>query len=519
MAKASKFVTKILLVIILFFMIFTVFIYFNSRKNDLHAYNQIANEVILQTSRNLDNWLKDQVRVANTIASDPRIVDVCLNPESEELQKNAENFLHEINQRYPYYSNIPLCIKFSKNIERNIDGKKVVIKDATVLLDSVEGKSVGAGGMEYPFIRKVFSGKDYYISNVFKSFSHDNPLFIISVPVKVNNKVVGIILLSPKMNYFSKTFVENFQIGETGYMFFIDARGKVIAHKDQKLILKKLTECEKDLKNIIIKVLNGEKQFTEKFKGTTKHYQSAQVIHNPENIASDWYIVFTQENKEIFIGSTSLLKVIGPMFIAIILLMTAIVYIATRINNKEIYEEHLKRTNLHLEQKVKLRTKELEEMAVTDGLTKLYNHIALINKIDEEIIKAKNTNSNLTIIMGDLDHFKKVNDNFGHPVGDEVLKKVAKTILDNISPKDFAGRYGGEEFVIALPDSDLILGVKVANKIKDAVESLKFSHDKLNVTISLGVSMWTSESVSELITKADSLLYKAKRNGRNRVEF
>lgn len=159
-------------------------------------------------------------------------------------------------------------------------------------------------------------------------------------------------------------------------------------------------------------------------------------------------------------------------------------------------------------------------MAVTDGLTNLANRQQLDSLLNEAITRARRLHSELTILMVDIDHFKRVNDGYGHLAGDSVLRGVAAVLQQRLRPSDALGRYGGEEFCAILPDTALADGVKVAEELRTLVEGRVFATDaqQVRVTISIGAATWRPGlSRDELYNAADALLYSAKHRGRNRV--
>lgn len=168
--------------------------------------------------------------------------------------------------------------------------------------------------------------------------------------------------------------------------------------------------------------------------------------------------------------------------------------------------------------------KKIEELAITDGLTRLYNRRYAIERFEEEFERCQRLDEKLACIMFDLDHFKRVNDEHGHQSGDEVLKKIAALTKDCIRTYDIAGRFGGEEFIVILPEADLQSSQKLAERLRTLVQNTAIPiSDRmapLNVTISIGIAILHSDdsSVSDLIKRADEALYQAKNNGRNRVE-
>lgn len=164
----------------------------------------------------------------------------------------------------------------------------------------------------------------------------------------------------------------------------------------------------------------------------------------------------------------------------------------------------------------------LEQLAFRDGLTGLFNHRYFQESFDRELARAKRYGHPLSLIMFDIDLFKEVNDTYGHPAGDQVLKNLAQTVLRAIRPSDILARYGGEEFAVILPETNLT-GLKVfAERLRRCVAALTThtSSTEIRVTISLGgTCLMPEESFSkkELIFVADRALYNSKTNGRNRT--
>ena len=158
-----------------------------------------------------------------------------------------------------------------------------------------------------------------------------------------------------------------------------------------------------------------------------------------------------------------------------------------------------------------------------DFLTKIANRRAFETRLTEEFERTKRYNSIFTLIMVDIDHFKKVNDVYGHNAGDQILRLVAQVLEDQTRFNDFVSRYGGEEFVVLLPESKADQGRYVAEKIRRAVENTSFMNvdEKIKVTVSAGVGEVVAESDTpeKFVDRVDAALYEAKKNGRNRVEM
>lgn len=153
-----------------------------------------------------------------------------------------------------------------------------------------------------------------------------------------------------------------------------------------------------------------------------------------------------------------------------------------------------------------------------DGLTKIYNRSKLTSELEKVIKKSNEDNTPLCILMLDVDKFKLVNDNYGHHVGDIVLIEFAQIIQTKIESTDIFGRYGGEEFLVVLPDIDINSAVSVAKRICHFVEKHEFPKAG-RVTCSIGVAEYKKgESLVDFVKHSDEAMYQAKRNGRNRVE-
>jgi diguanylate cyclase (GGDEF)-like protein/PAS domain S-box-containing protein len=176
--------------------------------------------------------------------------------------------------------------------------------------------------------------------------------------------------------------------------------------------------------------------------------------------------------------------------------------------------------------------KALEEklltMALTDGLTELANRRAFDEALDREWKRTLREGSQISLMLLDLDHFKEFNDRYGHQVGDDCLRAVARAVCGAVRTTDFAARYGGEEIAVILPATNTAGAVEVAKKVRSSVEDLQITHEGNPasgrwVTVSVGVATalsrhgGTMRMPESLLLAADNALYKAKREGRNRV--
>lgn len=163
---------------------------------------------------------------------------------------------------------------------------------------------------------------------------------------------------------------------------------------------------------------------------------------------------------------------------------------------------------------------EIYRMTILDGLTNVHNKRFLVEFLDRELSRARRHERPLSVAMLDLDHFKTINDTFGHLAGDYVLKKVAEVIAANVRREELLARYGGEEFTIVLPETEIDGAVTFCEKLREQVATHVFEFDgsEIRVTISIGVAAYSGQDdAMELMKAADEALYAAKEGGRNTV--
>lgn len=158
----------------------------------------------------------------------------------------------------------------------------------------------------------------------------------------------------------------------------------------------------------------------------------------------------------------------------------------------------------------------LEKESNTDPLTGIRNRRSILAELEHRLELSASHHAPLTILLLDLDHFKSLNETYGHLQGDEALKAVTAAVSNTIRGLDSVGRYGGEEFLVILPNTSYTHGLSVGERIRENVERLSFANG-MHVTISGGVASYTGESCQDLIKAADDKLYEAKTHGRNRI--
>ncbi len=199
-------------------------------------------------------------------------------------------------------------------------------------------------------------------------------------------------------------------------------------------------------------------------------------------------------------------------------------YVLKPFHEKEL----LARVRIHhklkkLQDELREKNAQLEALSVTDALTSLPNRRHLMKRLEEEVARVKRFDQPLSLLMMDVDHFKMVNDTYGHAMGDEVLRNMGALLKNGIRSTDLAARYGGEEFTVLLPNTDLEGAVLAADglRLKFEASSHTLEGQTIQKTMSLGAACFTPDSdrtPEDLLKAADEALYRAKHGGRNRVE-
>jgi two-component system, cell cycle response regulator len=197
-------------------------------------------------------------------------------------------------------------------------------------------------------------------------------------------------------------------------------------------------------------------------------------------------------------------------------LIIGLVFVLPTIRNQMRKEDSLQT----LTESLSARSVTLEHEALTDGLTGMHNRRYFDDAMNEYLDQFRKIDKPIGLMILDLDHFKKVNDTYGHDVGDEVLRQIARCLQEFTRYHDVVARLGGEEFAVVAPNMSRESLFKLADRIRHAISSLKIKSGNvtLGVTMSIGLAIWDhKETAEELYKRADMQLYQAKRTGRNRV--
>ncbi len=227
--------------------------------------------------------------------------------------------------------------------------------------------------------------------------------------------------------------------------------------------------------------------------------------------------------------SALLAQEFAVLFTAMILYLAAFVHQNRRTSTRlrRVLAE-VNQLNLELEQRVRERTEALreantllQELASTDELTGIPNRRSMKIRGEEEAIRSARSQRPFAVLLLDLDHFKRINDRYGHAVGDACLKAFVEAVVPSLRTVDHFGRWGGEEFIILVPDSDQVDLAALCEKVLDCVRQVRVpvAGQALSFTVSMGVAEWHHISFDRLVSEADNALYQAKGQGRDRVVF
>ncbi|NLV24319.1 MAG: diguanylate cyclase [Deltaproteobacteria bacterium] len=198
-------------------------------------------------------------------------------------------------------------------------------------------------------------------------------------------------------------------------------------------------------------------------------------------------------------------------------------YILKPFNNEELRARlRVGERMIDLQHQLFQAIEQQKKLAYTDPLTGIANRRAILDRLESEMARARRDQVSLWIAILDIDHFKRINDNFGHLAGDRVLQECVERISRSIRKYDCFGRYGGEEFLLIFPAVESGAEMQTLERIRKTMadREMNVEDNSIHITVSLGAVKWNgSDTMDEMILKADDALYRAKQNGRNRVEY
>lgn len=333
----------------------------------------------------------------------------------------------------------------------------------------------------------------------------NNKELVLSVPVYNDTKIEGIININYSLdvlqNILNNNFYETYLIDKNG---FILASNYVNAYLDG--------EFSNVIENELFGLTRGKSILDYAFNIFDDDWSTINLnYYKFSDTILDEFVIFMYIPIYTYF-SNIIIGLLSVFFIGLIVFWLEQVYGKITHMRNSLNEKYDETSKLKVE---------LEKVATVDFLTKLYNRRFLFGKLDDLRNNNKsNSDANFIILIMDIDHFKKVNDTYGHAFGDEVLKTVSNCVSKNVRKSDLVCRWGGEEILVIIVNSDIKDGLYVAKKIKDKVSSVttKFENTLVNVTLSIGIKeVKMTDEFDKALTDADAALYHAKKTGRNKI--
>lgn len=475
MERGKKIIIIVTALIAAGFILTTLASYFVSLKS---LREQISKRELPLTSDNIysevQNDLLKPIFISSLMASDTFLRDWAI--EGEKSKEDISKYLKEINEKYGVFTSFFV----SENT------KKYYYQDG--ILKKVDEKEI----RDRWYFRVKEMAENYEI-NVDVDMAHNDYLTIF-INYKVydyNRKYIGATGVGLKVDTV-KNFIEKYQKNYKSKIYFVDKFGNIkLSSSSENRSIKNiyLIDGLKDIADDIYKQ-NQEKLFY--------HKNGKMVLLNSRYIPEfKWYLIVEQEEGE------NAEKLLGTLLLNIVIclaVVSIVIFLSYNILNR--YQD------------------EIHKMAIYDKLTGIYNRQAFEIMIDESIKLCKRNNTKFSIIIFDIDEFKKINDTFGHLAGDRVIKEVAETSKNTIREIDNIFRWGGDEFFVILKECDIKDALEVAEKIRENINKIvPDSSKEISLGISGGIAEYRlGESIEEVIKEADDKLYRAKLKGKNRIE-
>lgn len=467
---------SLLAILLLFGFLFTSFVsYFSAHKS---ISTQVANTTLPLTSDNIYSEIqRDLLRpifISSMMAKDTFVRDWVLNGELDE--DAIVRYLKEIQVHYGTVTSF-----FVSEISRKYYHSSGVLKTVNQLNKDDEW-----------YFRVKEMRQDYEV-NVDTDTADRTSLtiFINHRVYDYGGKYIGAIGVGLAVDTV-QALMEYYKNRYDRQVYFIDTKGTVTLRSISYFGEENIHQI-KDLSRFATKILTSPSSSIMYETDGDKYYLNSRFV--PE---FGWYLIVAQQEDEaeLRIQNTLTINLGVSLFISLVIIILVNLIIAG-------YQ------------------KQLESMATTDKLTGVANRQVFDVLFRQVHSHSKRRNIPLSAIMFDIDYFKQINDTHGHPTGDVVLKTLAQKITRCIRESDLFFRWGGEEFLIILPEADIDMAYNLAEKIRKTVEDLvvTFSGKSISITISLGVTTLSEGETSvELIARSDEALYAAKEKGRNRVE-
>lgn len=492
--------------------------YSQTKRSLTEKISEELTSVSSQAAREIDLWLKERFYDARVFASS---FEVRENMANRRAQTRLTDYLASVQERFRDQFEELLVVRPSAGVlaTSRAEGPSA-IPDAWINSRSVD-----------PTI----------VDPAYWDESLQETVVPIAVPVAdTDGRFLGSLIAKAKLDG-ARGILNGFAPGESGTLFLVERDGSLVVtsrEATEDVMESGLSETAR------MDLLDGDAAAVP----FTDHDGTASIGTARFVPSSPWIVVAAIPRAEAFARTRRLTNVMLLSTVGIIVVVGSIAYqlallivrplARLRVGAAEVAKgdlavelpvEHggevgyLTEVFNEMVRRLKVSREELERLSTTDGLTGLYNRRYMMDVMEQEVERSKRIGRGFTVVMLDVDHFKKFNDTYGHQAGDSVLKHVAKTLRKATRAVDFPGRYGGEEFILLCPETDLDHAYSVAERIRSKLERRQFDvggGQLVSVTASFGMAEFPihGKGAEPVIGAADAALYEAKRAGRNCVK-
>ena len=470
------------------FILFGVMVHGFITELQMNHFEEVGRNYIQFIQSTLTELIRADVEYGFVLSENEFIIEFCDTPENLVSSYNAKRYINEIIYRIEDIQSIEV-IPF-KNVDESLF--KVLIDHNVPPIDVSP---------------RYFDTHPYFSSKV---FSNESGLvsYFISMPVRKDDVAIGVVNMTLGLAGFESHFIENSSYQETGSFIIADSEGGILIQSD-------ISEVNDDELMKALEDYDGNNPivYCDEFK--RYFYIETEEFSNEDGMMI--HFVFAQDEKELFGERNQLSRYAGLIMILFIIIYAMINGFSSLYYNYLITKDTKMVLDETVDSEVLKQTKVLRKIANRDSLTKIYNHAVMIEKLEASIEKSEKNHETVCVLMIDIDYFKLINDNHGHPIGDDVLIELSRLLLKSIRSHDAVGRYGGEEFMIILNNTSGSIGYVIAERIRTEIEDSRFTELELKITVSIGMAENSGEDALALIKNADKKLYDSKEKGRNQT--
>jgi diguanylate cyclase (GGDEF)-like protein len=536
--------TKILLFVLLATMVPSLilgglFYLQNSKLLRAKISNDMRNATV-QAGTKLDAWIKDRLYDLKVFSSSYVISENVARLESDRYSKlevqvalnHVKGYLQSVRDKFSVYNELFLI---------DLAGNPVVTSASEGLADALPRHWIAKLDMNKPIVAETY----YDVHTASKN------LLMAEAIKAADGRTLGFLAAKIDLKSISPV-LQRYSVGGIDELFLVNAKGR--------LLVSSKPEPEEFFIVMTDTLLDAKKNQAKALEQYISHHDKAVVGMATPIPSMDWTMVAEMEHRSAFADIVMLRRVTTTVVGGLMLSIGALAYLfghalvrpvrrlseeaaavasgnldvdipvtglsevsyLTQVFNHMVASLRRGRERLSAANNALRETnKELHLLSITDGLTGLFNHKHIMELLDREISRSMRYGHPVSVLMLDIDHFKKINDTHGHQTGDVMMRELADLFNRMVRNSDYVGRYGGEEFLIVLHDSDAESSADTAERIRQKVQDLEvtINQEKISVTISIGVAGYpiNGKDADTVISAADKALYQAKSGGRNRI--